>query len=67
MRVATTGVGSSQDYLQEWWQDAATQDAATPIMLTSGTPDVSGIDFTLDLGRHDHRYSGRGRRQLTAE
>ena len=42
--------GSSQDYLQEWWQDAATQDAAAPVVLTSGAADVTGIDFALELG-----------------
>ena len=42
--------GGSQDLLEEWWQEATSAENATPITLTSGTPDATGIDFTLDLG-----------------
>ena len=42
--------GGSEDRVLEWWQDAWSQDAATPITLTLGSPDASGIDFSLVLG-----------------
>ena len=35
--------------IEEWWQESPDSAGATPITLTSVSPDVSGIDFTLEF------------------
>ena len=37
-------------YAQEYWQESPSFDTATAIVLTTGTPDVTGKNFTLDQG-----------------
>ena len=37
----------SDHYEQEWWQETLDYDSADSITLTSGTPNVVGVDFTL--------------------
>ena len=40
----------TSNYAREWWQEAASHDAATPVTVSASAPDVSGIDFTLEPG-----------------
>ncbi|NUQ03940.1 MAG: carboxypeptidase regulatory-like domain-containing protein [Anaerolineae bacterium] len=42
--------GGPQIYVREWWQEAATTDAATPILVDSTTSPVTGRNFTLEVG-----------------
>ena len=62
------GCGSTQDYLQEWWQETPFDTDAIPITLTSGTPDMIGIDFTLELGGSvsGHIYESDGTAPITS-
>jgi hypothetical protein len=39
--------GGSEDYDDEYWEEVASEEDATPITLTVGSPDATGIDFTL--------------------
>ncbi len=41
------GCANSSDYDREWWEEAADIGSSTPIILPSGSPSQSGIDFTL--------------------
>ncbi len=40
----------TSNYAMEWWQEAASHEAATPVTVDVVTPDVTGIDFTLEPG-----------------
>ncbi|MBK8027377.1 MAG: carboxypeptidase regulatory-like domain-containing protein [Chloroflexi bacterium] len=42
--------GGPQIYLTEWWEEAADVSAATPITTTSAEPNVTGKNFTLEVG-----------------
>ena len=57
-----------QDYVEEWWHEAATYETATPITLTLATPDVIGSDFTLELGGtiSGHIYENDGTTPITS-
>jgi len=57
------------NYAMEWWQEAASHDAATPVAVAAATPDVGGIDFTLEPGGaiegmvwHEHGWDINGAR-----
>ncbi|MFN8564795.1 MAG: hypothetical protein U0703_24950 [Anaerolineae bacterium] len=54
--------GGAQNYREEWWQESVNEAGATPIILTTATPDVSGIDFTLEPGGSisGHVYASDG-------
>ena len=42
--------GGPTNYIQEFWQETVDFNAATLITLTSGSSDVTDIDFTLEVG-----------------
>jgi len=42
--------GSWSDRVQEFWQESGDANDASSVVLTSGNPDATGIDFTLDAG-----------------
>ena len=57
----------TSNYAMEWWQEAASQEAAIPVAVAAGTPDVSAIDFTLEPGGaiegmvwHEHGWDIQG-------
>jgi hypothetical protein len=37
-------------YPAEFWQEVASQDAAVPVQVSAGSPALTDIDFTLELG-----------------
>jgi hypothetical protein len=43
-------VSTRNDYVDEWWNDQATEDAATPITVVASAPDVTGINPVLVRG-----------------
>ncbi len=45
-----SGCPGAQNYAPEYWRETAFQSSATRITLTVSVPNVSGIDFTLDIG-----------------
>jgi|GEM_PF-1476033 len=55
------------NYAMEWWQEAASFDAATPVAVAVDTPDVTGVNFTLEPGGaiegmvwHEHGWDIQG-------
>ena len=53
IKISAGGSGwwgcSNQGYVQEFWQETPDENAATEIILTSGNPNQSGFEFTLDV------------------
>ncbi|MEO8392024.1 MAG: choice-of-anchor Q domain-containing protein, partial [Chloroflexota bacterium] len=65
LTVTTTwqnGCGGGNEYIGEWWQNAAIEGNATPITLTTISSQKTGIDFTLALSGsisgHVHETDG---------
>ena len=44
------GCPGVQNYAQEFWEETPNWDDATQLTLTTGTPDIPDIDFTLEVG-----------------
>jgi hypothetical protein len=42
--------GGPENYFTEYWDEVPVEAAATPIILSAGTPNAPGTDFTLDDG-----------------
>jgi hypothetical protein len=42
--------GHSTGYVTQFWQNAATQSAATPLVPSAASPDLTGKDFSLEAG-----------------
>ncbi|MCK4723639.1 MAG: carboxypeptidase regulatory-like domain-containing protein, partial [Dehalococcoidia bacterium] len=57
----------TSNYAMEWWQETASHEGATPVIVDTTTPDVTGINFTLEPGgaiegmvRHEHGWDING-------
>ncbi|MBZ0305763.1 MAG: hypothetical protein K8I82_06815, partial [Anaerolineae bacterium] len=42
--------GGVNTLVEEWWQESVSDSTATPITVTAGSPNRTGINFTLDPG-----------------
>jgi len=57
----------TSNYAMEWWQETASHEAVTPLIVDDSTPNVIGIDFTLEPGgaiegmiRHEQGWDIQG-------
>jgi len=57
----------TSNYAMEWWQETASYEGATPVVVDATTADVTEINFTLEPGsaiegmvRHEHGWDING-------
>ena len=57
----------TSNYAMEWWQETASHEGATPVILDIAAPDISGINFSLEPGgaiegmvRHEYGWDIQG-------
>ncbi|MGO9457588.1 MAG: carboxypeptidase regulatory-like domain-containing protein [Acidimicrobiales bacterium] len=53
---------SSQNYITQWWENATSEETATSVAVTAGSPPVPGIDAALVVGG---QISGKVRAKAT--